>query len=310
MRLGGVLVMTSTESAAISPQTMPAPMPVMRAASGAAMTQPRMPPAPASAGMPSEASGMPSSTWQRPATAVSSIARPDADAAVVAHRCGVAEHPQRQQHEHHRQRDRDLPEEAAERVGGDRLRDLARGQDPLDDGTGDREQREQEGHAVAPLVLGERLAAEDARGGAGRVREPHPRALPDAGTVVLEGRLRCGLTRALHLGGRGRLPLRGRRAGCGTIRGCAGRARARRLGGGHADTLIAGADAAPEALRRQKRMASITFERTAIVAGMLPASAPTAAETSSPVTAAPIGNPGSTTPPMPCVSVSCTIGSR
>ena len=188
--------------------TAAAPTSVISRMSGCASIQPRMPPARASTAMPSLGSGCPPNRWQRPEHREQQQAHADADAGVVVHGAGMAEEPDREEQHDHGQRERDPPEQPAEGPRVEGLGDGVVDEEPLDDGADDREHDDEEGQAVAALLLRERLGAERASGPARDVREPHPgaheqrRAVRRGRLGLGGGRSACGRRRELLRGGR------------------------------------------------------------------------------------------------------------
>ncbi len=100
----------------------------------------------------------------------------DPDPAVVVDGCRMTKQPAREDHQQHRQHERDASDKRADRVGRDRLADLRPDEEPLHYCAGDREQHQEEGESVAPLVFLEGLGTERAEHAAGRVSQaqPHP----------------------------------------------------------------------------------------------------------------------------------------
>ncbi len=86
----------------------------------------------------------------------------------------MAEQPGREQQHDHRQRERHTAEEPAEGVRIERDRDRIVRIEPLDDRADDGHQQNQERDAVAPLLLGERLLAQQPERATRRMREAEP----------------------------------------------------------------------------------------------------------------------------------------
>ncbi len=100
----------------------------------------------------------------------------DAEATVVVHARRMPEEPDGEDQHDHRQREGDAAEQAAEGVVVEGDRDILVRCEPLDDRADDGENDQQERHAVASLVLRQRLFAEQPCRATHDVGEAHPRA--------------------------------------------------------------------------------------------------------------------------------------
>ncbi len=255
IRFGGVFVMMRSASSSSRMMTAAAPTSVIRRMSGCASIQPRMPPARASTAMPSRGSGCPPKRWQRPETVSSSSPTPMPMRVLSCTELGWRKSQIAKSSMTTGQRERDPAEEPAEGPRVEGLGDGVVDEEPLDDGAGDREHDDEEGQAVAALLLRERLGAERAGGPARDVREPHPGA-HEQRRAVRRGRLGLGGGRSAC--GRGRELLRGGRLGARAARGRARGTPVRPGPRSHAPTLR------PTGDRRRQDAASVRDRRTVL----------------------------------------------
>ena len=190
--------MMKIESSASTATTGTASQIAPIAVNGAVTTQPRRPPPCASGIGAVDRVGLAAEDVAERADARDQQEESDAEPAVVVHGRRMPEQPDREHEQDDGQREGEATEQPADAVGVDDDRDLARGGEPLDGGDSDGEHDEEEGDAVAALVLGQRLATEQPGRAADQVGQPHPHHREQAGLVSVRRGL---LGRGVLLGG-------------------------------------------------------------------------------------------------------------
>ncbi len=199
MRFGGVFVMMNSEKMQHDRRRAERPRPATPSwVSGHAAIQPMMPPALASCSLCTDGDGLPLATAQIAETLDSSRMPPMPmrvlSCTVDGCRNSQAANSSMMTGSAKATRPNRPPNVQASRA----TETDAVGREPLDDGAGDSEHQQEERHAVAALVLLERLLAEHAERAACEVREAEPRL----GEHALL-RLRLGRDARQLLGGRG-----------------------------------------------------------------------------------------------------------
>ena len=111
-------------------------------------------------------------------------AESDPDPGVVVHARRMPEEPNREHHHDHRKCERHAAEKAAEGVRVERDRNVTGGVEPLNSGTDDRQDHEEERDTVAPLLLGQGLVTEQPHRATDNVGESQPRTAQQPRLVV------------------------------------------------------------------------------------------------------------------------------